>query len=217
MAIIRVRTGGRGRPLEIDVEKTLKQFEQQLPRAKARLQEIRRTTSGVRDAEILGTETQLPKALSASIDVLEALSEGKDISYQTARELRQNLRSVEQLASRQERVFGRSLASLLTRQYEQDIKARLQNASGVTQRIYKRMLQRVQQLTPKQQQTFFFSRGYQLTSTQGQYQRVIEWAQNDIAEKEGINVKLTSDEALAYVEEQKQIAELGIEAEELEF
>ena len=204
--IITVRTGGRGRPLTIDVESTLKQFMQQLPRAKARLQEIRRTTSGERAESILGSETTLPKGINATIDVLEALQQGQKIDYATARELRANLLTVRELASKQERVYGRALASQLVKQYEQDIAYQSKYASKGVASTYKGMLERVKTLTPRQQQKFFTSRGYQNVKTNRRdYKRVIEWAESDIQNKYGQDVQLTAEEAFAYMLEDRQI------------
>ena len=209
MAILTVRTGGRGRPLAIDVDATLKQFMQQLPRAKARLQEIRRTTSGERAESILGSETTLPKGINATIDVLEALQSGQKIDYATARELRANLRTVRELASKQERVYSRALSSLLLEQYKRDIEYQSKYASKKVSETYKAMLERAEKLTPRQQQKFFTSRGYQNVKTNRQeYKKVIEWSTNDIKKRFGIDVQLTAEEAFAYMLEDKQIQEL---------
>lgn len=206
MAILTIKTGERGRPLKIDVDASLKQFMQQLPRAKARLQEIRRTTSGERAESILGSETTLPKGIRASMDVLEALQTGEKIDYATARELRSNLRVVKELASKQERVYSRALASSLLKQYEQDIQYQSKYASKQVSQTYKGMLERVKTLTPRQQQKFFTGRGYQNVKTNRRdYQRIIEWAENDIQNKYGQDVQLTAEEAFAYMLEDRQI------------
>lgn len=206
MAILTIKTGERGRPLKIDVDVSLKQFMQQLPRAKARLQEIRRTTSGERAESILGSETTLPKGIRASMDVLEALQTGEKIDYATARELRANLRVVKELASKQERVYSRALASSLLKQYEQDIQYQSKYASKQVSQTYKGMLERVKTLTPRQQQKFFTGRGYQNVKTNRRdYQRIIEWAENDIQNKYGQDVQLTAEEAFAYMLEDRQI------------
>ena len=206
MKVITVKSGGRGRPLEIDIERTLQQFMQQLPKAKTRLQEIRRTTSGERAESILGSETTLPKSIQATADVLDALMSGQKIDYATARELRANLRTVQQLASKQERVYGRALSGALLRQYEQDIQYQSKYASKGVALTYKGMLERIKTLTPRQQQTFFTGRGYQNVKTNRRdYQRVIEWAENDIQSKYGQGVQLTAEEAFAYMLEDRQI------------
>ena len=209
MAILTVRTGGRGRPLAIDVEATLEQFLKLKPRATARLREIRRTTSGERAESILGSETTLPIGISASIDALEALKYGVELDYQTAREIRANLRMFKQLASKQERVYSKALASQLLKQYEQDITYQSKYASQKVGETYKGMLERVKTLSPRQQQKFFTSRGYQNVKTnRREYKRVIEWATNDIKKRFGIDVQLTAEEAFAYMLEDKQIKEL---------
>lgn len=201
---ITIRTGGRGRPLEIDVVKTLAQYDRQIERAKSRLQELRRTTSGERSEAILGSETTLPKGISATRDVLEALQQGQKIDYATAKELRANLRAVKELASPQERVYGRALASSLTRQYKQDLEYASKYASKYAKGIYKQLGENVEKLTPRQQQSFYLSRAYQSVKTnRREYKRVVEWAENDLANK-GVDAQLTGEEALAYVELHKQ-------------
>lgn len=203
--IIKIKSGGRGRPISLEPEKILKQFQSQLPRAKARLQQIRRETSGTRSESILGSETMLPKSIRATADVIDVLLTNQPIDYATARELKANLRTVSQLASKQERVYGRALASALTKQYEEDIKYASKYASKTTRQIYQRMLARVKALSPVQQQKFFTSRGYQDVKTNtNTYQHTIEWAQNHFKTETGIDQQMTAQEAMAYVMEQRQ-------------
>ena len=210
---ITIRTGGRGRPLEIDVVKTLAQYDGQIERAKSRLQELRRTTSGERSEAILGSETTLPKGISATRDVLEALQQGQKIDYETAKELRANLRAVKELASPQERVYGRALASSLLNKYEKEIERFSKYGSTQTEKTLKSMLAKTKALTPKSQQKFFLSRGYQSVATiygnspKGE-KRHVEWAKNDYKKKTGIDAEFTPQEAFAYILEQKQAEEL---------
>ena len=227
--IFTIKTGGRGRPLTIDPEKLLAQFMKAIPQARARLAKFRETTKGERNAEILGTETTLPKSIKATVDVLEELQQGQQINYATARELRQNLRVVQQLASRQERVYSRALSSALLRQFEQDITYANKNASRFTRRQNTQILQTVKSLAPRKQQKFFMSRGYQSPKATGSYQRAKNWASNDIKnnytrkeieemgldyETNGkgrvISVELTDDEALAWVRANKSAREVDM-------
>ena len=206
MNIIKVKSGGRGRPLTIDVTKVLQQFQRQLPKARQRLQQLREQTSGTRDASILGTETMLPKSIIATDDVINALLSNQSITYGTARELKQNLRTVSQLASKQERVWSRALASSLMKAYEQDIQIASKNASKYTRETYQRMLARVKKLTPSQQQSFFLSKGYQDVKTNKKsYEHTKAWAQSHFEKETGIaGQEMTGEEALAYVMEQRQ-------------
>lgn len=202
---ITIKSGKRGRPLTFDAEDILAQFMRQLPRAKARLQEIRRTTSGERNEAILGSETSLPKGISASIDVLQDLKLGEQIDYETARIIKENLRQVKQLASKQERVYSKALANALVKQYEADIDYQSKYASKTTQNIYKSLKQNVKKLTPQQQQQFLTSSGYQNVKTnRKKYDKVIAWAEDHFAKTYGQEVKMTAEEALAYVIKVKQ-------------
>lgn len=202
---ITIKSGKRGRPLTFDTEDTLAQFMRQLPRAKARLQEIRRTTSGERNEAIFGSETSLPKGISASIDVLQDLKAGEQIDYETARMIKENLRQVKQLASKQERVYGKALANALVKQYEADIDYQSKYASKTTQNIYKSLKQNVRKLNPQQQQQFFTSRCYQNVKTnRKEYQRLIAWAEDHFEKTYGQAIKMTAEEAQAYVIKSKQ-------------
>lgn len=207
--IIKVSSGGRGRPLELDVDKALKQFMTQLPQAKARLSEIRRTTSGERSEAILGSETTLPKSFKASADVLDALMLGQKIDYATAKELKENLRSVEQLASRQERVYGRALAKTLQKQYESELDYQSKYASPQVKKIYQQMKQNTQKLTQQQQQAFYTSKGYQSVKSFNQrYKKLKEWAEADYKKRTGQYKSMTYQEAEAYVLMRRQEDEL---------
>ena len=203
--IIKIKSGVRGRPITIDTAKVLKQFETQLPRAKARLQQIRQETSGTRSEAILGSETMLPKNIRATIDVLNILQTNQNIDYATASELKRNLRTVSQLASKQERVYGRALADALFKKYEEDIKYASKYASQATKQIYKQMLTNVKNLTPTGKQRFFTSRGYQDVKTNRKdYQHTIAWAKEHFRTETGIEQEMTAEEAMAYVMLQRQ-------------
>lgn len=209
MAIITVKTGGRGRPLKIDTEKALQSFLKSKDLAQARLQQIRQEAHGVRAESIVGSDLSLPSALEASYDVLQALRAGEQISYQTAKELRAGLLATKQLASKQERVYGRALAETFKRQYLKDIEQATKYASKFTKEQFAEIKRELEKLKPAQQQKFFLSRGYQdPRTTTGQYQRVIEWAENDILTSTGEVVKLTGAEALAYANKEKALAEI---------
>lgn len=210
MPQIKIKQAGKGRPIIIDVEQELERFTQQLPKVKMRLQQIRQTTSGERSEAILGSETSLPKSIEATYDVLQALKEGQQINIDTAKELRENLTLIKELASKQERVYGRALAKTFTSEYFKDIEYASKSASNIQKQILSKLKTNVQQLTPRQQQSFFTSRAYQNVKTnQGNYQKVVAWAENDIKSRTGEDVQLTTSEALSYVELQKQSQFIG--------
>lgn len=214
MAIITIKTGGRGRPLKIDTEKALQSFLKSKDLAQARLQQIRQEAHGVRAESIVGSDLSLPSVLEASYDVLQALRAGEQISYQTAKELRAGLLATKQLASKQERVYGRALAETFKRQYLKDIQQATKYSTAFTRQQFEGIKTALEKLTPAQQQKFFLSKGYQdPRTTTGEYQRVIAWAENNIYERTGKTVQLTGAEALAYVSKEKALAEImAIEA-----
>ena len=207
---ITIRSGKRGRPLTINTEQILKDYLRYKPKAVKRLQEFRRTTSGERTEEILGSETTLPKAMETMQDVIDALQSGTKINYQTAKELRANLRTVRQLASNQYRVYGRALAEQLSNKYLQDLETQSLNASKTAKKIYKKLGENVKQLTAQQKQKFFMSKSYQSPKTNYKsYQHAKEWAKNDIKRQTGKESRLTGEEALAYIELKKQEEFIG--------
>lgn len=203
MAKYSVSSGRRGRPLSIDPQAELdKLVFQTLPKAQERLTQFRKQTSGVRDVSLLGSETQLPGYIEASIDILQDLREGASISYETLKELKNNLRCVEQLASRQERVFGRSLDTALTSDYFQSLDYFSRNSSEFVKQSNEKVKARLRSMSPQQRQKAFFSAGYQdpatMTGRSPSDERIRAWAR-----KHSGNNEMTYDEAWAYLREQR--------------
>lgn len=203
MAKYSVSSGRRGRPLSIDPQAELdKLIFQTLPKAQQRLAQFRKETSGVREVSLLGSETQLPGYIEASIDILQDLKEGASISYETLKELKSNLRSVEQLTSRQERVFGRALDTALTSEYFSSLDFFSRNSSEFVKQSNEKVKARLRSMTPQQRQKVFFSSGYQDPATMRGHspsdERVRAWAR-----KHSGNPEMTFDEAWAYVREQR--------------
>lgn len=203
--IIKISSGGRGRPLEIDVEKTLEQFMSQLSSAKERLRDIRQRTRGERSEALLGSETTLPKGIVSTKYVLDALKEGQSISYQTAKELRSNLKLVKELSSKQERVYSRALAESFEKQYISELEYTSRNASAKAKEFLGQMKSNIKKLSPRQQQQYFTSRAYQSPKTaRGTYERARLWSEKDIKKKTGKEITLTGEEGLLYVNLDKQ-------------
>lgn len=201
MAKLFVSSGKRGRPLSIDPEAELhKLIFQSIPKAQARLKEFRTQTSGIRDVRTLGSEVELPSAIETTKDVLLNLTEGESISYQTLKELKQNIRQIEQLGSKQERVFGRALEQSLTKQYFSSLDYFSKASSEFVKKSNERIKEKLSKLTPQQRQKAFFSKGYQdpATMVSDSDQRVLAWARKDSGNKE-----LTVEEAWAYLREQR--------------
>lgn len=201
MAKLFVSSGKRGRPLSIDPEAELhKLVFQSIPKAQARLKEFRASTSGVRDVKLLGSEVELPSAFETTRDVLQNLIEGESVSYETLKELKQNLRQAEMLGSKQERVFGRALEEGLTKEYFSSLDYFSRASSKFTKESNERVKEMLSKLTPQQRQKAFFSRGYQdpATMMSDSDRRVLAWAR-----KHSGNQELTVEEAWAYLREQR--------------
>lgn len=201
MAKLFVSSGKRGRPLSIDPEAELhKLVFQSIPKAQARLKEFRASTSGVRDVKLLGSEVELPSAFETTRDVLQNLIEGESVSYETLKELKQNLRQAEMLGSKQERVFGRALEEGLTKEYFSSLDYFSRASSKFTKESNERVKEMLSKLTPQQRQKAFFSRGYQdpATMMSESDRRVLAWAR-----KHSGNQELTVEEAWAYLREQR--------------
>lgn len=201
MAKLFISSGKRGRPLSIDPEAELhKLIFQSIPKAQARLKEFRTQTSGVRDIKTLGSEVELPSAIETTKDVLQNLIEGESVSYETLKELKQNLKQVQQLGSKQERVFGRALEQGLTKEYFSSLDYFSKSSSKFTKESNARVKDMLSKLTPQQRQKAFFSKGYQdpATMVSDSDQRVLAWAR-----KASGNQELTVEEAWAYLREQR--------------
>lgn len=202
MAVVTIKSVGRGRPLSIDPDKLLAEMYRKLPAAKTRLSQLRRETSGEQRELLLGSETALPSSVDAALDVLEALKEGAQISKQTALSVKNAAKMVAQLASKQRRVYGRALSASLQEAYEMDIDYLINR--GVTSKVTNKYLGKlkniVNTMTPQQRQSFLLSKGYQSPKTAtGEYKKIIEWSKNDYLERTGIMYEFTQAEAWAYL------------------
>lgn len=196
MARLQISSGKRGRPLSIDPDKELGELLfKNIPKAKIQLEKMRQETHGIRGVDILGSETELPTWLESSIDALQNLRDYGNIEYDTLKELKRNLQSVKQLASKQERVFGRALDNILTTDYEQRLDYFAKNSSSFVKKMNQNVKDYLKNLTSKERQSFFMSNRYQDPATMTpHYREVLAWAKKNSGEKE-----MTMDEAWAYV------------------
>lgn len=207
MAKYYARSGKRGRPLSIDPEKELnKLIFENIPKAKERLAEIKKQSSGIREERLIGGANVLPEYIESSIDVLQDLREGENIEYETLKELKANLRTVERLASKQERVFGSALEKQFTEDYIKSLDYFSRAGSDFVKKSNERVKNMLQNLTPKERQKAFLSKGYQDVATMSSQsdRRVQAWAR-----KETGNQELTVDEAWAYLRERRWADALG--------
>lgn len=201
MAKLFIHSGKRGRPLSIDPEKELQNLVyKSIPKAQARLKEFRKQTSGVRDVKTLGSEVELPSIIETTKDVLLNLQEGDKISYETLKELKQNLTQIEQLGSKQERVYGRALEESLTKQYKSSLDYFSRGSSKFVKESNERVKAMLDKMSPQQRQKAFFSKSYQdpATMMSDSDRRVLAWARKDSGDQE-----MTVEEAWAYLREQR--------------
>lgn len=197
MAKLEIRSGRRGRPLSIDPEKELHDliFEYG-KKAHARLRQLAKGSSGVRDVATFGSETEWSKAMESAKDVLVDLQEGQSINYETLKELKQNLRTARELASKQKRVYGRALEQQLTEEYFSQLDYFAKNESANVRASNERLKEGLRQLTPRERQSYFLSRRYQDPATMGgTYESVRAWASKENGKE------LTMSEAWAYIRE----------------
>jgi hypothetical protein len=199
MAKLSVRSGRRGRPLSIDPEKELQELIfKDIPKAKERLAEFRKETSGLRDAAILGTETELPNFIQSTLDILADIQENQSIDYESLKQLKKDLRTTRELKSKQSRVYGRALEEKIFEDYESTLLRQNSTASDFVLQSNKRVLSKLEKMTKQQRQKFFFSRNYQDPRTMtNEYKRLVAWASNKVGRQ------VTVAEAWAILREEK--------------
>lgn len=179
MARISVLSGKRGRPLSIDPEKELQDLVvSQIPKAKQILKRFREETHGIRDESLFGSETTLPDFITSSLDILADLKENSSIDYESLKELKSNLKTIRQLSSKQERVYGRALDAAMLAQYESGLKLTESNGNEFVIKSNKRVMENLRKMMPLQRKKFFMSKTYQDPKTMvGKYQNIITWAE----------------------------------------
>lgn len=200
MARINIYSGRRGRPLTIDPDDLLNRLiSKDLPKMNERLAKFRRESAGVRDAEILGTETQLPGWAQATIDALADLQEGAKLSYEAVKQIKKDVKTIEQLGSRQQRVYGRALEPLLSADYEQALDRQSKNANNYIRQRNIQSKRKLHQMTPRERQGFYFSKYYQdPRTTTGTYENIKSWARERSGQR-----NLSMSESWAYLREQR--------------
>lgn len=201
MAKLYVSSGRRGRPASIDAEQELIDLTRYyLPRAKRTLQTFREQTKGARDAEFLGTETELPDFIQSTLNALIDVAEEGTITYEDYAQIKTNLNTIRQLASRQQRVYGRALSGMLMQDFERSLNFFSSNASEFVRKYNEQTKEALRQLTPQQRQSYFLSRNYQDPATMvGDYENVRAWATSNYQKKTGESKNLTMQEAWAYL------------------
>ena len=194
-----IKSGGRGRPLNVDLEALYEEYNALIPKASEKMAQLRQTTKGLRDSDILGTQTSLPKWVEEGRDILEASIDfnGRTPSYSEIKQIKENMQSLKQLASKQSRVFGRALAPQLKRQYEQQLMQWEAQKTDFLREQANIIREKIRQLTPKQQQTLLSSKYYQDPKTLSPYgtniKAIKKWAEKDSGRS------MTKEEATAYL------------------
>lgn len=174
----------RGRPLKFNIEEIEQTFYELLPKAQKRLRELYKESKGVRTAEIFGTQTSLPKWVEESLDIIEANQLGRNITYEEKKQIKENLKSLKQLTSKQARVYERALDKQLTEQYIKDLEAFNRNGSKLTQKTIKKIKSEITKLTPRERQKLLTSKSYQDVRKGQRYKKIRDWALADSGKKQ---------------------------------
>lgn len=210
MAILKFKT--RGRPLTLDTEAVTKEIFARLPRARETLREFRRTTSGVRDQELVGTETSLPEWLDASI---MALTQFEDrISLQSARDIKQTLEIVRKLSSPRGLSRETALEGKITEEYLQELEYAGRTADTGAKKYYRQLERQIKAMSKQQRVAYYKSRQYQSVGSfrERRYKRIKAWAQDSngrsmsYKESYAYLVARRLEEGLETAEEIKEVA-----------
>lgn len=198
MARIKVKTGGR--PLIIDTQKEMQKIFKYLPRAKQELVRLQRETSGYRSEELFGSSTTLPDFFMLAKENLERLERGAQISLKGARQLREDLKTIKELASPQARVRERALAYKIESEYLADIAEAKKTASKFARQSLEKLERRVKNLPAREKQKFFTSRAYQdIRTIRKEYKHIKDWAKSKTGRQ-----RMSMQEAGYYLIEQRQ-------------
>lgn len=208
---IQVKSGGRGRPLTIDTEKLLATVNSNLGKAKQTLSQIRKSTSGYRGVEILGSNVELPEWLEETYTLIDMAQRGTRLSYQLAKNLCAGVRAVERLAG--SRTKKTALSEYFAKEFYEMIDYGMKNQSQFTKEQLRSMERIFRQMSPKQQQEFMLSKGYQdIKTLSKKYRNIKTWAEKSSGRS------LTYAEADAYLLKRRMQDGLSTEfIDELEF
>lgn len=180
MAKITVKQQGRGRPLTIDTNLLNQELVKALPKAKSTLAKIRKTTSGYRGSSILGTQQTLPDWLEMTYKILDRAESGQRLSIEQAKMLRQGVRTTQKLASQKAISRQSALSEYFSKQFYQDIDQAMKMQSEFTKKQFRKIEKSYKTLTPRQQQKFMLSKGYQDYRTLSRsYRRIKAWAESN--------------------------------------
>ena len=195
MAKFTVKSGGRGRPLTIDSDKLLTQLQLAYRPAMRNLAQIRKGSSGVRDAALLGTQTSVPEWWQTTLTLAEQAQSGA-LSYEAAKYVRENIRAIQRLASRQERSRAQALSDILYKDYLRDLEYQMRGANKESRKWYEATKAKIQKLSKRERQEYFTSRAYESPKAFGRnrYEKIRAWAKKNTGK-----ATMSYSEAYAYL------------------
>lgn len=195
MAKFTVKGGGRGRPLTIDTEKLFTQLEAAYKPAMRNLAQIRKGSSGVRDAALLGTQTSVPEWWQTTIALAEQ-AQGGALSYEAAKYVKENIRAIQRLASRQERSRAQALSDILYKDYLRDLEYQMRGANKESRKWYEATKRTIERLSKRERQEFFTSKSYESPKafSSKKYEKIRAWAKKNTGK-----ATMSYSEAYAYL------------------
>ena len=210
MAKITVKSGGRGRPLSIDIDTAYDEILALLPKASARLKALRKSSSGMRSEAIFGTQTTVPDWVEQSLDIIDtAQSLDMPLTYKDVKDIKTTITTLKQLGSKQAKVYERALSEQLTQEYLDELEQFEKTSTSFAKEQIKQIRKKFNKLSKRGKQKFLTSKAYQSPKSKGRYKRVKDYAQAETG-----RANMTYQDAWAYL--YKRRAEDGLTVEYIE-
>lgn len=200
--IVKIKSGRKGRPLTFDTSELEKELYSNMQKATKRLEQFRKETKGLRDERILGTSTTAP---DFAYETQALIQNAKELTYLQAKQLKENLKTIKELASTQKRVYERALSEQMQEQYFQQLERVTKNMNKASKMRAEQIKSDIQKLTKQQRQKFFMSKSYQAPQKLGKYKKVTDWSRADSG-----NSFMSEDEAGIYLIQKRLERGLGI-------
>lgn len=177
MAIQKIKTGRRGRPITIDTLDVLQDLVALQRRSAPMLEKLRRTSKGMRQEYIFGTRTSAPDWVQRSIDLLTSAEvQGLELTTQDVKSIRATTTALKRLGARQIKYQTTALEPILYASYVSDIQRLSTEDSPTLQRKKEEIIQKLENMTPQMRSEFLRSKYYQSWKARGNYERVRKWA-----------------------------------------
>lgn len=202
--VITIKSGKRGRPLSLDTSELEQKLYSDMEKATRRLQQFREETKGLRDERILGTSTTAP---DFAYEALTLLKNAKSLNYNQALKLKQDLRTISELASKQKRVYERALEQQMTELYFEQLDRATKSMNTQSQKRAQSIKNKITSATQQARQQFYLSNKYQAPKTIGMsnQREITKWAQAHSGKP-----TMSEDEAMIYLIETRLEDGLGI-------